>query len=179
MATSSLLPRKYAQLLFRLVKNYQPQHIVELGTSFGITTAYLAAGNPGAKLITCEGVPSIATIAGKGFGELGLTNIELVEGDFAATLSPVLARLKNVDLAFIDGNHRKVSTLSYFHQLLQYSTSSTILVFDDIHWSKEMEEAWALIRQEPSVTLTIDLFFTGIVFFDGGIKIPQHFVLRF
>ena len=103
----------------------------------------------------------------------------MAEGDFASHLPGVLSQIKNVDLAFIDGNHRKAPTLDYFSQLLNYSNPSTILVFDDIHWSAEMEEAWAEIQHHPAVTLTIDLFFIGIVCINTDFKVKQHFAIRF
>ena len=179
IARSSLRSKKNSQLLFRVVNHFQPQTILELGTSFGITTAYLASGNSNARIFTCEGAGSVANLARQGFHELGLKNIELVEGDFAQALPSVLSKLTTVDLAFIDGNHRKQPTLEYFAQLVNLSTKSTILIFDDIHWSREMEEAWAVIKQDPKVTLTIDLFFTGLVFFDPAFRTPQHFTIRF
>ncbi|RYY63617.1 MAG: class I SAM-dependent methyltransferase, partial [Chitinophagaceae bacterium] len=156
MAASSLKPRRFAQLLFRLVQYYRPHTMVELGTSFGITSSYLASGNPEGSLYTLEGSPSIADIAQKNFQRLGLANIHLIEGDFNKTLAPLLASLPVVDLAFVDGNHKKEPTLHYFNELMKKSSPQTILVFDDIHWSKEMEEAWAIIQQDERVTLTID-----------------------
>lgn len=179
IARSSLKPQKFSQLLFRMVQYYQPKTILELGTSFGITTAYLAAGNTHAKAFTCEGATNIATIAKQTFGHLSFKNITITEGDFTHTLPPLLQQLQQVDLAFVDGNHRKVPTLDYFIQLLQYANQHTILVFDDIHWSAEMEEAWATIQQHPAVTLTIDLFFIGIVCVNTDIKVKQHFTIRF
>jgi predicted O-methyltransferase YrrM len=179
IAASSLKSKKYAQLLYRMVKYYKPETIVELGTSFGITTSYLAAGNANGKIYTVEGSPAIAGIAKKTFDRVGLKNIELLAGDFNNALPALLAKLNTVDLAFIDGNHRKEPTLNYFKQLLTHSTASTILIFDDIHWSADMEAAWTEIRQHPSVTLTIDLFFVGLVFINPDLKIPQHFSIRF
>lgn len=179
IAASSLKQKKYAQLLHRMVKYYQPKNILELGTSFGITSAYLASGNEQATLHTCEGSSSIASIAKQNFADLDLKNIWLTDGDFANTLNPLLSKLKTIDFAFVDGNHRKEPTLEYFEKLLNYSTDSSILIFDDIHWSPEMEEAWAAIKQHPSVTLTIDLFFIGIVCINSDFKNTQHFTIRF
>ncbi len=179
IAASSSKPKKYAQLLFRMVQYYKPQIIPELGTSFGISTSYLASGNAAATIYTCEGAAAIAAIAKNNFETLSLKNIHLTEGDFAKTLPGLLTQLKQIDFAFVDGNHRKKPTIEYFNQLLQYSTSSTIFVFDDIHWSKEMEEAWAVINRHPAVTLSIDLFFIGIVFFNKDFKVPQQFSIRF
>jgi predicted O-methyltransferase YrrM len=152
---------------------------LELGTSFGITSSYLAAADPNAKVYTIEGSPAIANIAQITFGRFDLKNIELVTGNFTDVLPGLLARLKTIDLAFIDGNHRKEPTLDYFQQLLKHSTPSTILIFDDIHWSAGMEEAWAEIQQHPSITLTIDLFFIGIVFLNPDINHKQQFSIRF
>jgi len=179
IAASSLKPKKYAQLLYRMVKYYKPETIVELGTSFGITTAYLASANATSTIFTCEGSAAIASIAKQNFEKLKLKNVQLTEGDFTSTLPPLLSDLKTVNFAFADGNHRKEPTLDYFQQLLKHSTATTILVFDDIHWSAEMEEAWQTIKQHPSVTLTIDLFFIGLVFINPDLKIPQHFSIRF
>ena len=178
MAASSLKPKKYAQLLYRMVKYYQPQTILELGTSFGITSAYLASANPKAMLHTCEGASSIVAIAKENFNQLGLKNIELTQGDFAQTLTPLLSELKTVDFAFVDGNHSKIPTLDYFEQLLNYAAPNSILIFDDIHWSVEMEQAWAAIKQHQKVTLTIDLFFIGIVLVKPDFKTVQHFTIR-
>jgi len=179
IAKSSLKPKKYSQLLFRIAHYYKPASILELGTSLGITTSYLTFANPGATIITMEGAPEVASVARNNFKQSGLSNIQVVEGNFDETLGPVINQVSTVNFAFIDGNHRKQPTLNYFDQLIKISTSSTIFIFDDIHWSREMEEAWNEIRQHPLVTLTIDLFFIGIVFFRTEQKIKQNFIIRF
>ena len=179
IAATSLKPKKYAQLLFRIAQYYKPEVIIELGTSLGITTAYLASGNTHSKVYTCEGSKNVAVIAKDNFDELKLKNIELVEGDFEQTLQPLLSKLNKIDLAFIDGNHRKEPTLNYFTQLLKHSTNSTIVIFDDIHWSAEMEAAWVTIQSNPAVTLTIDLFFIGIVLINNDFKVTQHFSVAY
>jgi predicted O-methyltransferase YrrM len=179
IANSSLKSRKFAQLLYRMVQHYKPENILELGTSFGITTAYLALGNTAAKVYTCEGAKNIATIAQNNFKQLGINNVTLVTGDFAKTLPSIFSTLNTIDFAFIDGNHRKEPTLQYFEQLLAHSNNATILVFDDIHWSREMEAAWSAIQQHPSVTLTIDLFFIGVVCINNDIKVKQHFTIAY
>lgn len=177
IAASSLKPKKFAQLLFRIAQYYKPATILELGTSFGITTAYLAGA--GATVYTCEGASSIAVIAKQTFAQLQLQNIQLAEGDFEKTLPVLLKQINTIDLAFIDGNHKKEPTLEYFEQLLRHCKRSSILIFDDIHWSKEMEAAWAAIKAHSSVTLTIDLFFIGLVFLRPDFKVKQHFAIRF
>ncbi len=179
IARTSLKPAKYAQLMHRMINYYLATGIVELGTSLGITTAYLGASNPLTKVTTFEGSNEVADIAESNFISLGLLNIKLIRGNFDATLQPYLDNTSHIDFAFIDGNHRKEPTLRYFDRLLTKSNEQSVFVFDDIHWSAEMEEAWAAIQQHPSVTLTIDLFYIGIVFFRKEQKVKQHFSIRF
>lgn len=179
IARTALKPKKYAQLLFRLVKHYQPQTIIELGTSLGITTAYLAAANPSAQIITIEGSRAIAQKASENFQKLNLTNIQSFQGNFDNLLPSVISHQPSIDLAYIDGNHRYQPTINYFQQLLSQSHNNSILIFDDIHWSEEMEQAWEEIKEDPSVQYTIDIFFLGFVFFRQEFKEKQHFKIRF
>lgn len=179
IAASSLKPSKYAQLLFRIVDHYAPEHILELGTSLGITSAYLAMANPQALLTTMEGSTAVANVARENFQKLGIKNLRLIEGNFDTILPKWLEQGRQIDLAFIDGNHRYEPSLRYFKQILKYTNEYSILVFDDIYWSKEMEDAWKEIREDSSVTLSIDLFFIGIVFFRKEFKVKQHIAIRF
>ncbi len=180
VAASSLKPKKYSQLLFRMVGYYNPSVILELGTSLGITTSYLASAKDLARVITMEGSEAVAGIAKENFAKEQLKHIELVLGDFDSTLQPTLNSITtNIDFIFIDGNHRYEPTVRYFKQLLPHVNEQSVIIFDDVHWSEEMEQAWEEIKKHPSVTLTIDLFFIGIVFFRKENKIPQHFTIRF
>lgn len=171
--------KKLAQLLFRIADHYQPKTMIELGTSLGISSAYLASACPNAKLFTIEGSAAIAGIAKKNFQFLGLHNIESITGNFDDVLTGVLKKISRIDLVFIDGNHRKDPTIKYFSQLIDHSSPSSLFIFDDIHWSGEMEQAWEIIKQNEKVTLTIDLFFIGLVFFRQDFKAKQHFTIRF
>jgi predicted O-methyltransferase YrrM len=179
IAKNAAKPKKFGQLLFRMVKHYQPKTILELGTSLGITTSYLSLAKPDTRLISMEGSKEIAEVAKGNFQNLELKNIELVEGNFDNALPSVVRGLSSVDFAFIDGNHRKEPTERYFKELLSKTNNGSILVFDDIHWSSEMEAAWEAIKNEAAVTCSIDLFFIGIVFFRKEFKAKQHFVIRF
>ena len=181
IARSALKQPKFGKLLFRMVNYYQPKTIIELGTSLGVTTSYLASGNEQARVITMEGAPAVAGVARDNFRQLGLRNIGLVEGNFDLTLPKVLETCKEsgVDFAFIDGNHRYEPTIQYFKQLLAHTGENSIVILDDIHWSEEMEKAWAEVQNHEAVTMTIDLFFIGIVLFKPDFKIKQHFSVRF
>ena len=187
IAERSLKSEKYGQLLFRLAYHFKPETILELGTSLGISTCYLASANPNAKVITIEGSSEIIKEAKRNFSELGLSNIETVAGNFDQVLPSVIGhastalstgRSSVIDFVFFDGNHKKTPTLNYFHQLLEHISNDSLFIFDDIHWSAEMEEAWEEIKSHPKVTVTIDLFFLGLVFFRKE-QVKENFCLRF
>jgi len=179
IAKHAVKSRKYAQLLFRIVHHYQPAHILELGTSLGISTAYMARANPQATVVTGEGSSAIAAQALQHFRALDLQKIKLVQGNFDDTLPQLMAALPTIDLAFMDGNHRLEPTLRYFEQLLTKTTENSLVILDDIHWSEGMEQAWQQVKEHPAVTLSIDLFFIGLVFFRKDFKVKQHFTIRF
>jgi predicted O-methyltransferase YrrM len=179
IAKHAAKPKKYGQLLFRIVNHYQPSTILELGTSLGITTSYLALGNQQANLVTIEGSKTIAEKALENFAYLGVNNVKLIQGNFDRILPKTVEALAQIDMAFVDGNHRKQPTLDYFEQLLPVMTESSVMVFDDIHWSADMEEAWEQIRGDKRVMLSIDLFFLGLIFFNPAFKVKQHFTIRF
>jgi predicted O-methyltransferase YrrM len=179
IAKNAVKSRKLAQLLFRMVIFYQPSRVLELGTSLGITTSYLSLGNPYGKVTTMEGANEIAEVAKRNLRNLEIRNVEIIDGNFDNTLSSVVRGLSAVGFAFIDGNHRQEPTESYFQQLLSKTNNDSILVFDDIHWSKEMEAAWQTIKKNAAVTCSIDLFFIGVVFFRKEFKEKQDFVIRF
>jgi predicted O-methyltransferase YrrM len=179
LAKNAVKPKKYSQLLYRLVRHYQPKTIIELGTSLGITTSYLSKANPSAKVVTIEGSEAIANIARQNFQKPNLSNIESLIGDFDNILPTITSQQQTIDLAYIDGNHRLEPTLNYFKQFLSRVNNDSILIFDDIHWSEEMEEAWETIKAHPSVKCTIDIFFLGFVFFRQEFKTKQNFVVRF
>ncbi len=177
IAKSAVTPSRYTQLLFRVVNYYKPKTILEMGTSLGISTLYQAMAMEAAQVVTLEGCPQISNIAQQGFDRLEVKNIDLMTGDFAKTLPLALQKLNRLDYAFFDGNHRKIPTLSYFEQALPYADENSIFVFDDIYWSAEMREAWETIKAHPQVTLTIDLFYMGFVFFRTENQHPEHFTI--
>ena len=179
VAGSALKTKRLAQVLFRLTRHYQPQTIVELGTSLGITTCYLSKANPASLITTIEGNGATASIAKENFQKLGCSNIQLLHGNFDNLLPNVISQLSSIDLAYIDGNHRYEPTINYFRQFLSKTHNDAILVFDDIHWSTEMEKAWEEIKTHPSVQYSIDIFFLGFVFFRQEFKEKQNFLIRF
>jgi predicted O-methyltransferase YrrM len=179
IARHSAKPAKLGQLLFRLARATGGHCIVELGTSLGITTSYLALGSKQSRVFTLEGAESLARIAEANFNDLGLENVELIQGNFDETFPPLVERLSSIDLLFVDGNHRTDPTLAYFHKALPAMQNAGMMIFDDIHWSGEMEMAWKHIQEHEKVTCTVDLFWMGLVFFRREFHEKQHFRIRF
>ena len=131
---------------------------------------------PESKINTLEGCPQTAKVARSGFEEHGLKNIELHVGDFEDLL-PDLLNENQYDLVFFDGNHQREATLKYFELCLQAASENSLFIFDDIHWSPDMETAWKEIMEYPEVSLTLDTYQWGLVFFRKG-REKEHFVLR-
>jgi len=167
-------------LLFRLIQCFEAKIIVDLGTSLGLTTAYLAVATKpyGGQVLTFEGCPQTAAVARQNFKRLGLENVDIVVGNLDETLGPGIAALDPVDFVFFDANHRYEPTIRYFETCLTNSYNDTVFVFDDIHWSEEMEQAWDYIKAHPTVSVTVDLFWVGLVFLRTE-QPKQDFVLRF
>lgn len=178
LAKNALKPKKLAQLLYRLAEEFQPKNIVELGTCLGITSAYFGKAVVDSKIYTLEGCPQTAAVAKENLNTLNLNNIEVIVGDFDDTLPQVIQNLDQLDFVFVDGNHRKQATLDYFEWCLPKVHNQTVIIFDDIYWSAGMKEAWQQIKAHPQVSVSIDLFWIGLVFFKKG-QAKEDFRVRF
>jgi predicted O-methyltransferase YrrM len=167
---------KFGKLLNLIISYYNCNTIIELGTSLGIGTSYLALSNNQSVIYTIEGCENISHRAQINLNSL--TNIKFYVGEFSQILPQVFKCSGNADLVYIDGNHTHKATLDYFNYLLTKVNTKAILVFDDIHWSHGMELAWQDIITSSSSRITIDLFRMGIVFLDPDLK-KEHFIIQF
>lgn len=177
IAKNAGISPKRAELLFRIVNYFQPNTILEIGTSLGLATSALSLGSKNAKVITLEGCPNTLSIAKNQCQLQNLNNIEFINTKFEDYLSNYQLNTEHCQLIYFDGNHSKKATLDYFELLLPTITNDSVWIFDDIHWSKDMEEAWEIIKNHPKVTITIDTFQWGIVFFRTE-QVKEHFVIR-
>jgi predicted O-methyltransferase YrrM len=176
IARTNLSTPRYSVIFFRIAQYFRATCIIELGTSFGINTLYLAEKTD-ATVTTFEGSPVIADIASVTFEFASKKNIHLVTGNIDTTLPAFLLRTRRVDFVFLDANHRYEPTLRYFEWLLKKVHEKTVLVIDDIHHSREMERAWTAIKNHRLVYGSADLFRCGIVFFDPSLN-KQHVILQ-
>lgn len=163
MAITSGTRLKRSKLLYRLVTYFHPQSVLELGTSLGIATHAMAVAQTNSKIVTIEGCPEISKFTSEQLKAFDITNVDLKSGTFAESI-PSLNN-DTWDLIFFDGHHDATATLKYFEQLLPTAHNASVFIFDDIHWSKDMTDAWETIKKHPQVTITIDTFYWGLVFF--------------
>jgi len=178
LAKNSLKTPKYARLICYLAQYIQARNILELGTSLGVSSLYLAKGNPDATVHTIEGSKGVAAIAREQFEKANARNIQLHQGVFDAVLPKLLQEQNTFDFIFIDGNHTKEATLRYFELLKYHLSPKGLLVFDDINWSEGMQEAWTEIKARPEVRLTMNFFFLGVVSLDSGFS-KEDFSIRY
>lgn len=177
IAKTAGISSKRAKLLFRITNYFQPVSVLEVGTSLGLATSALSLGNTKSKITTLEGCENTLAVAQKQFGTFDLTNINSVATEFNSFLTNAKLPTPNFQLIYFDGNHSKQATLNYFELLLPTITNETVWIFDDIHWSADMSSAWETIKNHPKVTVTIDTFQWGIVFFRVEQE-KEHFVIR-
>lgn len=179
IAAKGLTPARSSRLLYRIGQSLEPKVIVELGTSLGINTLYLSSSWPHATVYTFEGCPETAAQARRLFTKWPCQNIRLIEGNIDETLPDLLSGIEDkIGLAYLDANHRYQPTLDYYQQLRAHSTEESVLVLDDIYWSKGMKQAWKELCRRPEVSLSLDLYDMGILFFRNK-PVKEHHYLRY
>ena len=178
MAKHSVANKKHSELLFRLTNFFKPESILELGTSLGLSALYMAKAAGNANIITIEGCPNTYNFTKQLIEKCEIKNIELINSSFDAAFETTLKN-KTIDVAYIDGNHTYEATIKYFNQLLERTHENSVLIFDDIYWTDGMAKAWGEIKANPAVTISIDLYKVGLIFFRKENKQKEHFCLRY
>jgi predicted O-methyltransferase YrrM len=178
IARKSLMRRRHAVRLHNLARHLKATSILELGTSLGLTTAYMALANPGSQVLSLEGCPELCKRARVNLDVLGIKNAEVVEGKFEEQLEGTLARLGKVDLLLIDGDHRKESLLANLERCYPFLHNDSVVIIDDIHQDPEMEEAWEMVFRREEIRISLDFYFMGWLFFRKESS-KEHFRLRY
>lgn len=168
------MKKKRQKLLFRLAKYFKSETVLELGTSLGLGTVALSLSNEFSAINTVEGCPNTLSKAQEYFEKFNLHNIQIHQELFSEFLENTSTQF---DLIFIDGDHNGERTLGYFNSLLKKVHNDSVIIFDDIYWSKDMTVAWQKIITNENVTVSVDTFQWGLVFFRKE-QSKQHFVIR-
>lgn len=166
-------PSFWASILFELIREYQPESGLELGTCLGISASYQSAAmelNGSGSFLTLEGADSLAAVSTANLEQLGLDHrVSVMTGRFSDTLSAAIEKTEPIGYAFIDGHHDEHATIEYFEQLLPHLAEQAVLVFDDTSWTEGMKRAWRTITEHESVGLAVDLGAFGICIIDPAI----------
>ncbi|PBQ33504.1 SAM-dependent methyltransferase [Sphingobacteriaceae bacterium] len=170
IAAKGISTQKQSELLYKLINFLKSQSILELGTSLGLNTLYLAKVNKDARVFTIEGSKELHDFASLNAKNMNVENIKFIHSVFEQALPEVLRDLKRLDFFYVDGNHTYEATMSYFKQALEKRNNDSVFIFDDIYWSEGMTRAWEEIKRNSSVTLSIDTFSFGMVFFKEEFK---------
>lgn len=178
IAKYSIVTKKYGELLFRLTNYFKPETILELGTSLGLSALYLAQAAPKAVITSIEGCTNTNAFAKTLIVNAGVKNIETINLSFDNAFETLLQH-KKFDFVYIDGNHTYEATIKYFHELLKHINENSVLIFDDIYWTPGMTKAWEEIKIHPTITISIDLYKVGLVFFRKENKQKEHFCLKY
>ena len=174
-----IAPKKQAEFLYRLINFLKPTNIIELGTSVGLTTLYLAKPNSKTTVYTLEGAEELVQFSTELFKEHHCSNIKSITGNFNDTFPHLINQLQRIDVLYIDGNHAYEPTIHYFNLALAKKTEQSVFIVDDINWSTDMQRAWQYIYTHKEVTLSLDFFYFGIVFFRKETIQKEHFTLYF
>lgn len=180
IAKNHLESAKVGQMMFRLVNwlganEKRPLEILELGTSLGVTTSYLAAANSRNRVVTLEGSGEVLNVAKGVWRALKLENIEWQEGNIDNSLY-IYAR-ENLDVAYVDANHTYEATRRYVDFLLPRMNGKGVIVLDDIHHSDQMERAWRELKNDARVTSSMDMYHVGLLFVDPH-YLRRHYKIR-
>ena len=175
MVSTSSSTKKEARLLYRVAKYFKLSSVLELGTSLGVGTYAFALANENSKIITIEGCKNTSNFTQSQFQDLGIDNVYFNIGTFSFEIEKL--EQKHFDCIYFDGHHNKEATIQYFEALIPKVHNDSIFIFDDIYWSKEMTEAWDYIKAHKAVTVTVDCFHLGFVFFRKE-QAKEHFRIR-
>lgn len=174
IAATSASPKALCELFMRLTSHIQAKAIVELGTSVGLTTLYLAH-QPESHVTTFEGNKALIQVAFTHLEYFHKKNVKVIAGNIDQTLPDFIQNPAKIDFALMDANHRYTPTLRYFELLAKRIHTKGVIVMDDIYYSPEMEKAWTEIKRHPLVYSSVDLYRCGLLFFDPALN-RQHYV---
>ena len=149
---------------------------VELGTSLGIATAYLAAVDAIKSIYTFEGDETLVATSNQLFQDLGIEKVQIIHGNIDDELPNILEQVSRIDLAIIDANHTGKALLRYADLLKGKMSENGVLFIDDIRWSTEMYRAWKKLVGFHEFTISMEFMNNGLLFLKKGMT-KQHYVL--
>lgn len=120
------LPKDSAMLLAYFVAFAQSKNILEIGTSVGFSTIYLACGANSGTVSTIENFPEKIKLAKENFQKSNVNNIKLFEGN----ATDILKNVQNIDFVFLDADKENYG--KYFDQIISKLKVGGYIVADNI-----------------------------------------------
>jgi len=177
IASKALKSPNECYLIAGIIEYLKPESILELGTSLGISTSYISRANPASKIISVEGCHQTAAIAEKNIIKTNSLNVKILVSKFEDAIDNLMKN-NSFSMAIIDGNHAYEPVMNYFDSISQQMRKNGVIIIDDIRWSAGMRKAWMEIQKRPEVTLSVDFFQIGIVFFNKAF-VKEHLMMKF
>lgn len=177
IASRGISSRQKSQLFYRIIRAYNCHSVFELGTSLGINTCYLAKAATAGTVVTFEGHPALASLAKETFNCLGINNVKLIAENIDDVLERQVNAEEKIDFVFIDANHRSEALNKYAGILSKKMHEESVMVVDDIRWSRDMYEGWKKICENNKISHVFDFCDFGVLFFRNTHKL-QHFLLH-
>ena len=162
--------RKEGRLLYRLVRYLEPETVLTFGQLSALNTSALALGNLQTKVYLEQSSDFLETL-----NSMGVVNVSLIRHD--GNEEEQFERL-NTGFVFYALDDFGDDTWNNLEDGFGTVDEETVLVFEGIHHSRHTEAAWEAIKANEDVTVTMDLYCIGIVFFREGIE-KQDFVLKY
>ena len=162
--------RKEGRLLYRLVRYLEPETVLTFGQLSALNTSALALGNLQTKVYLEQSSDFLETL-----NSMGVVNVSLIRHD--GNEEEQFERL-NTGFVFYALDDFGDDTWNNLEDGFGTVDEETVLVFEGIHHSRHTEAAWEAIKANEDVTVTMDLYCIGIVFFREGIE-KQDFMLKY
>ena len=175
VAKRSGTSKRWGRFLYKLAQRSQGP-VIELGTNLGIGTAYLASGT-NHMVYTVEGCSNLSTFAKDSLTRLELTNVDFLTAAIQDINWYDVLKGKSPGLVYIDADHTFDATVAFYSIFKNLINDQSVIVIDDINWSDEMRNAWQEIVKDDKITLSVDLFFKGLLFFDPALS-KQNIILK-
>ena len=158
---------KEGKFLFRLANHYKPHTMLSVGSSMGLAPLYLARYDSTVQCITLECVQDIAEIATQVLSKEKNPALSIKTGTYRALLPESIVQLQQIDCVYVDKNVGVNDWDTIFEQCEPFIHNATFFVLAGIRSSTEKQSYWTQFRQHPSITVAIDLYDLGLLFFQS------------
>ena len=165
---------KRSKFLTRLTNYLNCKSVLEIGTQMGIRTSCFAS-HKNCDVITIDNCEETQKIAREKLKKHHFSTIKFCLQEF--TQQEILVDQKKIDCIYIGNTRKKQSTLHLFEEALKKVHNDSVILIEGLHWSKDMNQAWKEIKENKQVSVTIDTFYLGLVFFRKE-QAKEHFKIR-